>query len=172
MIPSLVVKRFACGFLVFVVAKHHIQSASKYFSRNIFRVMAVDFHFHVQGCFTARAWNELPPVFITNNRSTFCCPIANGIRESDAVEELFHLLVEGGTADNNLLESSAEGIHHLRANLFPHLFANHGHAHKQAHTIVLYLGEHLFPDNLLDNQWHRDDDCRTNIGKRLCNNGW
>jgi len=44
------------------------------------------------------------------------------------------------------------------ANHLSHLLRDDGHLQQEAHAVVLYLGEHLLTDNLLDDQWHGDDD--------------
>ena len=57
------------------------------------------------------------------------------------------------------------------APLLAHLLGDDGHGEQQAHAVVLYLGEYLLADNLLDNQGHGDDDLRLDVGKGLGDDG-
>ena len=75
-------------------------------------------------------------------------------------EELLNLLVEGSTANDNLIELATERIYNLLANLLENLLVYEWHVEQQTHAIGLKLRQHLFADNLLDNQRYSNDDCR------------
>ena len=118
----------------------------------------VDLHHHVLGSLAARTRYEIFVVFIADDRRTLCGTIAHGVFETNAMQEALHLLVEGSTTDDNLVEVASEGLCHLFAYLLAHLLADDRHVEKHTHAVVLNLGEHLLADNLLDDEWHGNDD--------------
>ena len=71
------------------------------------------------------------PVAVANDRGTFRGTITYGVRESYLVEEVFHFTVEGGSANDNLIEITSESIHHLLADALVHLFADDRHIEQQ-----------------------------------------
>ena len=83
------------------------------------------------------------------------------------MEEGLHLLVEGSTANDDLIEIATESVGYLLANLLAYLLADNRHVEQQAHAIVLYLWEHLLTDDLLDDKRHGNDDGRLNLRERL-----
>ena len=88
------------------------------------------------------------------------------------MEEGLHLLVEGSTANDDLIEIATESVGYLLANLLAYLLADNRHVEQQAHAIVLYLREHLFANDLLDNERHGYDDGRLDATKCLGDDGW
>ncbi len=88
------------------------------------------------------------------------------------MEEVFYFLVEGCTTDNHLIEVATEGIAYLVADLLLYLLADDRHVEEHAHAVVLYLWEYLLADNLLDNQWHCNDDGWLDASECLSDDGW
>ena len=119
----------------------------------------------------AGAWCEGVPVAVADDGGALCGSVANGIGEVDLFEELLYLLVEGGTADDDFVELASEGIDHLLADFLVYLEVDDGHLHKQAHTVVLYLGEYLFADNFLDDQRHGNNNDGLDVGECLGDDG-
>ena len=111
-------------------------------------------------------------VGIADDRSTLSSAVAYGVGESDALEELLYLLIEGCTAYNDFVEVATECLDNLLLYLLVHLLAHDRHVQQDAHAVVLYLGEYLLADNLLDNERHSDDDSRLHLGKCGCDDGW
>ena len=85
--------------------------------------------------------------------------------------EAFNLLVEGCTTNNDLIEFTTEGIGHLFAYLLTHFLGHYWHMKKHAHAVVLYFREHFLADNLLDDQWHTDDNLGLYFTESLGDNG-
>ena len=54
------------------------------------------------------------------------------------------------TAHDDLVELTTEGLVDLAADAVLDFLADHWHGQQQAHAVVLYLGEYLFADDLLD----------------------
>ncbi len=66
-------------------------------------------HHHVLGSLAARTRYEIFVVLIADDRRTLCGTIAHGVFEANAMQEALHLLVEGSTTDNHLVEVASEG---------------------------------------------------------------
>ena len=102
-------------------------------------------------------------VGIADDRRTLGSAITHGVREVYTFEELLHLLVEGSTTDNDLIEASAKRVLDLLTDLLVYLTVKHRHVEQQTHAVVLYLREHLLADDLLDNERHGNDNGRLNL---------
>ena len=172
MIPPVAVDSLLCGFLVLVVSQHDIQSACKNLARNVFGIGALDFHFHVECSLSARTCLEIIPRCIADDGSALGGAITNGIGEVDFLQEFLHVLVECRTSDDDFVEVSTKGIHHLFADLLVHLPVDDRHLPQNLNAIRLYLREHLLLDDFLDDKRYGDDDCGFDIGKGLCDDGW
>ena len=81
------------------------------------------------------------------------------------MEELFHLLREGGSADYYLVEVAAESLGHLLVYALVDSLVQSWHLQEQAYAWVLQLGEHLLLYYLLDNQRHGYDDAWLYVGE-------
>ena len=111
-------------------------------------------------------------VGVADDRSTFGSSVAHGVGESDALEELLHFLIEGGTANNDFVEVATEILHNLLLYLLVHLLAHDRHVQQDAHTVVLYLGEYLLAYDLFDNEWYGDDDGWLDLSECSSDDGW
>ena len=111
------------------------------------------------------------PVLIADDGRTLGGAVAHGVGEAYLLQERLHLLIEGGTADDDFEELSAEGLLHLLADALAHLLRNDGHLQQQAHAWCLNLGEHLFAYDFLDDQRHGNDDAGLDVGEGLRNDG-
>ena len=111
-------------------------------------------------------------VGVADDRGTLSSAVAYGVGESDALEELLHFLIEGGTANNDFVEVSTESLHNLLLYLLVHLLAHDRHVQQDAHAVVLYLGEYLLADDLLDNERHSDDYGWLDLGECCSDDGW
>ena len=98
--------------------------------------------------------------------------VAHGEGEIDALEELFDFLVEGCTANDNLVGTSAKGVVDLLADTLPDFFRDDRHLEHNLDGVGLYLGEHALADNLLDNQGYCNDDVGLDFLEGLGNDGW
>ncbi len=85
MIPPLGVDGGPCGFFVFVIAEHHIQSSCQYLAWHVGWIGAVYFHLHVDDRAAARSGYEGLIVGIRNDRCTFGGSIADREGEPDLV---------------------------------------------------------------------------------------
>ena len=94
--------------------------------------------------------------------------ISYRIVEADLVQEFLHLRIEGGAAQDNLLELAAEGVGEFRAELLLNHFVQHGDM-----PIILGLvneGLELALVHLLHHQRNRDDDVRMHLAESLHDN--
>ena len=171
MVPAVLVEGLCGGFVILVVAEHHVGAACKDLAWDVGRVGAVYLHLHVEGCTSAAARGEVLPVVIADDGCAFGGTVAHGVGEVDALEELLHLLVEGSATDDDFVEIASEGVDHLFADLLLDLLGDDGHVEQEAHAVVLYLWKYLFLDDLLDDQRHGDDDGRADVGKGLGDDG-
>ena len=114
----------------------------------------------MQGGTSAGARSKTLPVTVADDRGTFRSTVADRIGEVDALQELLHLLVQGSTADDDLVHAATESVQHFLTDHLAHLLRDHGHLQQQTHAVVLDLGEDLFADDLLDDQRHGNHDDR------------
>ena len=121
---------------------------------------------------SARARSEGGPVAIANDRRTLRSTIAHRIGELDALEELLHLLIEGSTTNDHLIELATKGFEYLLTNLHANFLGDHRHGQQETHTVVLYLGEYLLADNLFDDKRYGNDDDGFDISESLSDNRW
>ena len=171
MIPSVGIECLSGGLFVLVVSKHDIGASCKYLTRNVLWVGRVNSYFHVVDGSTAGGRDEVLIVTIADERSTLGSSIANSNGEADIDQELFYLTTQGCTADDDLVGTSAKGLIDLLAYLLLNLLRDNRHLQQQSHTVVLNLRKHPFAYNLLNHQWHGDDDGRLDGSEGLGNNG-
>ena len=171
MIPAIVVDGLCCCLRILVVAQHHIGTLGEDFSRNILWVWRINLHLHVVGSLSAGTLCEGVPVAIADDGCALSSTVAHSIGEFDALEELFHLLIECCASDDDLVHASSEGLEHLLANHLAYLLGDDRHLEQQSHTVVLYLWEYLLADNLFDNEGHGNHNDGLDFCQCLCNDG-
>ena len=135
------------------------------------RIGACNLHLHVGDSLSARAYHELLPRSIADDGGALGGSISHGVGEVDLLEELLHILVEGGSSDDDLVEVATEGVHHLFTYAFVHPPVDDRHLAENLNAVGLYLREHLLLDDFLDDEWNGDDDRWLDVGKRLCDDG-
>ena len=170
-IPPVLVEGLACCLLVLVVAQHDVQALGQDFAWDGGWVWRVNLHLHVLHGTSAGARGKGVPVAVADDGSTLRSSVAHGVWEVDAFEERLHLLIEGGTTDNNLVHIATESLEHLLTNHFTHFLRNDRHLQQQSHTIVLNLGEHLLAHYFLNDQRHGDDHAGFHLGQGLGDDG-
>ena len=172
MIPTLCIECLCCSLFVLEVSEHYVKTTSKNLARYILRIRAVNLNLHVYNRLAARTCNKVVTICIAYNRSTLCSAVTNSIREFNTLQELLYFLVESSTANDNLIELATECIYNLLANLLENLLVYERHVEQQTHAIGLELRQHLFADNLLDNQGYSNDDCRFYFCECCSNDSW
>ena len=105
---------------------------------------------------------------VADDGGAFRHAIAHRVVEADGMQEFLHLRIEGGAAQDDLLELVAEGMGEFRAELLLDLRTQDRNA-----AIILSLvhkGLELALVHLLYHQRHGDDDVRMNLAERLHDN--
>ena len=133
-------------------------------------VGAKNLYFHTRSCLSTRTGFKLLPIFITDDRSTFCHTITYSVWEVDASHELFHFLVEGSTSYNHFIEVSTKSIHYLLAYNSLDLVAHNRNFQEEFHSWGFQFGKYILLDNLFDNKGNGDNNFRLDFGKGLQNN--
>ena len=82
--------------------------------------MRVDLDLHVAGCTTAGTWGEGVPVGIADDGGTLGSTIADGVGKVNALEELFHFLIEGSTTDDDFVHLASESLEHFLTDHLAH----------------------------------------------------
>ena len=116
---------------------------------------------------SARLWTELRPRRKTDERSSLSHTITYGHRELNAAQECFHLRVQRRTTNDDLRELATKSFHQRLANLIQHQLVQQWHLQHPAHRFLrdLWLN-HLLVD-LLQYQWHRQDNRGLHFGEGL-----
>ena len=87
------------------------------------------------------------------------------------MKELLDFFRECSSTDDDFVCSAAEGVVDLLVNALLDLSGYHRHRQQQFDAIVLDLREHLFADDLLDDQGDGDNQGGLHVGKSLSNDG-
>ena len=171
MIPALTVDGLCRCLRILEVAQHHIQTSREDLSGDATRIRRVDLYLHVPGGLSTGTGCEVVPVLIANNRRTLRGTITDGIGEVDFLEEVFYLLIEGCTTDDNLVHVAAKGLQHFLTDHLANLLRDDRHLQKQTHAVVLDLREDFLADNLLNDQRYGDDNDGLDFLKCLGDDG-
>ena len=126
----------------------------------------------MQSCATTRTWYKCMPVAIADDWGTLCGTITYSVWEVNTLQETFYLLIKCSTTYDYLVHIATKGFEHFLAYHLAYLLWDDRHLEQEAHTVVLYLWEYLFADNLLDNQRNGNHDSWTYIGQSLSNDSW
>ena len=90
------------------------------FARLVLRVGGVYLYLHAWSRLATGTLHKKMLVFVTNDRSALCHAITDGVGETNLVQEVFHLLVEGCPSDDALVEVATERGIELVADLPVH----------------------------------------------------
>ena len=172
MVPAVAIDGLAGSLVVLIIAEHDIESAGQNLTWHVGGIGRIDLHLHVGNSLTAGAWGEVVIVLVADDRCALGSAVAHGIGEVDALEELLNLLVQGCTANDDLVKLSAEGLEHFLADHLAYLLRDDGHLQQQAHAVVLDLREYLLTDDFLDDQRYGDNDDGLDLGQRLSDDSW
>ena len=107
------------------------------------------------------------PILITNYRTALRHAIAYGVGKLDGFHQFVDILIEGCSANDYFEEVAAERFDHLVAHLCSDLAVDVRHFEQELHGRRFEFRQHVFLDNLLDNERHRNDKTRFDVGKRL-----
>ena len=118
--PAVLVDGCLGGFLILVIAEHHVGALGQYLAGHPCGVFARNLHLHVQGSPAAGRGYERGVVGIADDGCALRCPVAHGVAESDLVQECLDFLAERRAADDDFVEVAAESLRHLLANLLVH----------------------------------------------------
>ena len=168
--PTVFVHNFGGSLFILVVAQHDVGTAADNLAGDILRIGRKNLHFHARSGFSAGTGFEARPVFVTDDRTAFCHTVTHGIGEVYHAQELFHLLVECRTADNDCGKIAAECLYHLLAYGGFYLVVNDRYFQQQFHGRRFQLGQYTLLDNLFDNERYGYDEVRLYVGECLEDN--
>ena len=126
-------------------------------------------HLHAWSRFAAGAGLEARPVFVADDGAAFGHAVTHRIGEIDHFQKLLHILVEGGSADDDDADVSSKCLDDLFADGMFDFVVDDGDFQEKLHGGSLQLGDDLFLDNLLNDERHGDDQARLDFGKGLEN---
>ena len=142
------------GLGVFVIALHHVVAAHPQQAGDIGGVVRVDAGLHTVDDASARALLLRVPLAVRNQRAALGHAVADGEGEAYLYQEVLDVLVEGGTADNQLDDIAAEGLDYALADAGKELFVNKRDMCQHLHQRLVEHGEDACANDFVDNQRH------------------
>ena len=163
--PSVFVKNCVCGFLVFVVAEHHVHASGNQFARHVGRIWAYNLGLHVVNYWSARRYFVFVVVGEGDERGCLGGAVAYGDGHSHVVEEFFDALIERCSTYDYFVCVASESLHYAVADVLLYLLIDNRHVQEQLHAVGLHLCQHLATDNLLNHKRHSHDESGLHLGK-------
>ena len=153
------------GLAVLVVAQEDVFAADLDLARLLVGVLGVDADLAARHRHAAGAAAGLPPLGVGDDRGALRHAVADGEGEVDLAHELLDLRVEGGAAEDHLLEAAAEGVDQAVADLLADHLVHDGDAHQR--LVTVHHGLDLGFVHLLEDQRHGDDHVGMDLGEGL-----
>ena len=125
--PSVFVNNCVCGFLVFVVAEHHVHALGDEFARHVGWIRAYNLRLHVVNNWSARRYFVFVVVGKGDERCGLGGAVADGDGHSHAVEEFLDALIERCSTYDYFECVASEGLHYAVADVLLYLFIDNGH---------------------------------------------
>ena len=165
--PSVFVEHGVCGFLVLVVAEHHVHALGDEFAWHVGRVGAYNLRLHVVNNWSARRYFVFVVVGKGDERSCLGGAVADGDGHSHAVEEFLDALIKRCSTYDYLECVASECLHYTVAYVLLYLLVDDGHVQEQLHAVGLHLSQHLTAYYLLNNERYSHDESGLHLSKRL-----
>ena len=128
--PSVLIYDGICSFLVLVISQHDILSLCNNLTRNSLWVFTGYLHIHKFHGLSTTSWNEIMPVYISNQWGSFCGSIDHSDRKSDIDKEIFYLFIQPSTSYSNLIHCTTKlSLYDIENALF-NFFIDNRHCHQ------------------------------------------
>ena len=106
-------------------------------------------------------------VLVPDDGAAFCHAITDSVGKANLVKEVLHLLVEGCSANDALVEVATKGRIEFVANLAIDHLPQHGDSGKSTDVTCAQDGKYLFLYDFLQNEGHDDDHYGLNLSECL-----
>ena len=145
------------------VSFHHIDATANQLARHVLWVVAQHFYLHVLHSHATASCHVVVLMGKGDEGSCLGGSVTHSDGEADADKEVLYLLVERRTAYYDLVRMLAKLAQHKLAYLLLDALAQYRHVGKQSDPVGLHAWEHMLSYDLVDHQWHGEDD----VGLRL-----